>query len=170
MKISKRTVSKSIYTSKRCMQINVKGCRSHKREKLIVQALEYYCSLLLSKSQLSKISVDIVIKRKLDDDTLAYCIYNWSDKSFKHFTIELKYSKSIHLTLRRLAHEAIHLKQYTLGELDNNTRRRGYTLWLNTIVNEREIDYWDQPWEVEAYDGELELLYSFCEDFRYTFY
>lgn len=169
MMISKRIVSKSIYTPKRYMHINVKGSRSLKRNRLLTQALEHYCTLQLNKAQLSKISVDIVIKRKLDNDTLAYCIYSWSDKSFKHFTIELLYTKNIVHMLKRLAHEAIHLKQYALGELDNNTIHRGHTVWLNTIVDERKIDYWDHPWEIEAYNNEYVLFKSFCDDLKYTF-
>lgn len=169
MKISKRTLNKSIYTPKRRMQISVSGTRSVRRKKILAQATEHFCSVLLGHKFYSKISVDIVIKRKLEEDLEGCCIYSWASKTRKHFVIELLYFKDIRKMLSKLAHECTHVKQYALGELDNDTSHRGKTIWMKTVVDERVVSYWDQPWEIEAFDREFDLVISFCDDYKYTF-
>lgn len=167
----KKITSKSIYNPKYYMKINIKGSRSKKRSKILKQAAEHYGSLLLKNSIRKNISVDIDIKRKLEDNNEGMCYYEWYNnvKGTKHFRIEILHSKSLSKMLHKLAHEVIHLKQYTLKELDYSTTDRKITIWKGKLVNELEVDYWDQPWEIEAFDRESELFFCFCDDFKYNF-
>jgi len=145
------------------MNINVSGHRSTKFKTLISQATEYYCSRLLSKKMMSSLDIDIIFKKKLDDDNdfEAFCEYGGKEDGIRYFTIELKKNLSVRDTLTYLAHECVHLKQFALGELKDGTVYALTTRWKGREINEQQVDYWDQPWEIEAYGREKGLYSNF---------
>jgi hypothetical protein len=50
-----------------------------------------------------------------------------------------------------LAHEMVHLKQMAKGEMkDKYVKSRYVTVWRGDRY-EDDVNYWDQPWELEAY-------------------
>jgi len=61
--------------------------------------------------------------------------------------------------LKTLAHEIVHVKQYVLGEL----RWRDAGLLYKGINHEAMnlMDYFELPYEIEAYGREKGLLYGF---------
>lgn len=65
--------------------------------------------------------------------------------------------------LMTLAHECVHLKQYAMGEIDENMNT-----WKGTRVP-KSTDYWDSPWEIEAYGREKGLYIRFCETYGLKF-
>ena len=64
-----------------------------------------------------------------------------------------------HMILRTLAHELVHVKQYVLGEL----RSRDVGLLYKGINHEAMnlMEYFELPYEIEAYGREKGLLYGF---------
>jgi hypothetical protein len=54
-----------------------------------------------------------------------------------------------------LAHEMVHVKQYALNELDEYMTR-----WKSR-TNVCELDYYDQPWEKEAFRLQDKLMLEF---------
>lgn len=63
-----------------------------------------------------------------------------------------------------LAHEMVHIKQYVLGELDE-THPSG-TVWKGQLFIEtgKDQDYWESPWEIEAYGKEKGMNYLRMKD------
>ena len=62
-----------------------------------------------------------------------------------------------------LAHEMVHVKQWAKDEMyeymePHMVRFKGEKIHLN------EVDYWDYPWEIEAYGRQLGLFIRFCEN------
>ena len=57
--------------------------------------------------------------------------------------------------IETICHECVHIKQYLRKELTDvsvDTQR-----WKGKLVNTKEIEYYDLPWEKEAYKMEIEL-------------
>jgi hypothetical protein len=60
-----------------------------------------------------------------------------------------------------LAHELVHLKQMAKGEMkDKYVKSRYVTVWRGDWY-EDDVNYWDQPWELEAYGLENSLVAKF---------
>lgn len=136
------------------MKITIEGCRSNKKRKILEQAAQEFALLLLSKKHQNKLDIRIEIKRKLEDDCLGFCYYLSSGRP-SCFLIELLYDKDITVTVSKLAHELVHVKQYITGELKHG--KNNITLWKGEKYDEKITDYWDLPWEIEAYGREVGL-------------
>jgi len=54
----------------------------------------------------------------------------------------------------------VHVKQYAKGELKDYVRMNK-TKWRDEIIESDELDYWDQPWEIEAHGRERGLYFRF---------
>ncbi len=71
---------------------------------------------------------------------------------------------SIRNILITLAHEMVHVKQWAKDEMyeyyntPNMVRFKGEKMYQN------EVDYWDYPWEIEAFGRQLGLFVRFCND------
>lgn len=57
-------------------------------------------------------------------------------------------------------HELTHVKQYALGQL-HETKVRGREIWKGRDVT--DIDYWQKPYEKEAFSRGRKLAYKFRE-------
>lgn len=71
----------------------------------------------------------------------------------RQFLIELDTYMDEELYIRTLLHELIHVKQWVEGSLTFSKQHRYFK-----SVNVDEMDYEDQPHEIEAYEKEKELL------------
>lgn len=143
------------------MFVEVTGHRSRRFKELISEAVEYYCSLLVSKRMLNSLYVDVLMKKKIDDDEdfQAFCSYNGKSEGIREFEVELKKGMSVRDTLMYLAHECVHIKQFATGEMRDGSVYAITTKWKGREINENKVDYWDLPWEIEAY-GREKGLYS----------
>jgi hypothetical protein len=64
--------------------------------------------------------------------------------------------------METIAHEMVHVKQYSKGELVDLSRSNS-TRWQNNIID-KSTNYWDLPWEIEAHGKELGLFIRWAED------
>ena len=78
------------------------------------------------------------------------------------FHIRADASQPLRRVLETIAHEMVHVKQYAKGELVDLSRC-GSTKWQNEVIN-KDTNYWDLPWEVEAHGKELGLFIRWAED------
>lgn len=143
------------------MNVHVSGHRSKKAKQFLAQAAEFYGSLLLSKSMMCNIDLDIILRKELDGGAHGYCMYNGKTGKVREFEIELNKSLPFEDILINLAHELTHLKQFATGELNNTIRPANHSKWQGVLVNEDKVDYWDLPWEIEAHGRERGLYYRF---------
>jgi hypothetical protein len=65
-----------------------------------------------------------------------------------------------------LAHEMVHVKQYATGESRQYERMPYVTKFRGVMVNTNTMDYWDLPWEIEAFGRELGLYVRFMEHWK----
>lgn len=85
-------------------------------------------------------------------------VYGWCDFEDDHkrprsFLIELQSHMKPKLYIKTLIHELVHLRQWVLGDL---RQKRGKMYYGSTKVE--DLDYEDQPHEIEAREQE-ETLY-----------
>lgn len=139
--------------------VTIRGISGKRKTKLIELAVGFYCKLLMKPLMTSRLSYDIVIKKKLEEDAVGYCEIIGYDKRGRpdHFEIQLTKNCKSEDFFRYLAHEIVHSKQYAKKELNDST-----DCWMKKRVP-GNIDYWDQPWEIEAYGRELGMLIRFVE-------
>ena len=127
------------------MKLSIIGCPDKERFRPYVRrAALYYAEKLMTKKMLENIYLKIKFCQKLDVYGYASVEdYNDSNKP-REFLVELNPHIGARDILETLAHEMVHVKQYVYGETNE-----AMTRWRGKKVNSN-IDYWDEPWEVEA--------------------
>ena len=111
-----------------------------------VDAMTYFANRLLSPQMQRNVGVRVVIRRTMP--VLGITIiddYNESGLP-RRFTIEMDGKQDNEEKLRTLAHEMVHIKQYCKKELNEEM-----TKWKGQSVDSDNMDYDDQPWEIEAH-------------------
>ena len=148
------------------MILNITGsCKSTR--KLVESATWNYAERLIGKKLLNTLYIDIKLVRNLTDKEgmEGSCIWDeWEAKSTpRSYTIELDSSVSLRNILINLAHEMVHVKQWAKDEMYEYTNTMGLVRFKGEKIHLEETDYWDYPWEIEAYGKQLGLFVRFCE-------
>ena len=145
------------------MLLHVKGSNKKVR-KVVEQAAWYYAEKLMGKRLLGSLEITINLKKDLliKEGNEGSAI--WEDDGYRsrEFSIELDTTVKIRNLLITLAHEMVHVKQWAKNEMyeymePHMVRFKGEKIHL------KETDYWDYPWEIEAYGKQLGLFVRFCE-------
>ena len=131
------------------------------RELLTTAAHFYADKLGLDKKLQDKIELEILVRKSSDRGA---CYTNCSPKRVPtYFTIELNPDDDVSI-LQTLAHEMVHLKQFATGELRLMKR---CSKWKNTTWKHKKDemdDYYDSPWEIEAFGREEGLFLRFATE------
>lgn len=90
-------------------------------------------------------TVDINFRLMSRDENFGYCC----ELEAGEYEVDIKRTLNMRTMLMTLAHEMVHVKQYELGEL--------------TQDSEEGMDYWDKPSEIEAMGRETGLFVRWCE-------
>jgi hypothetical protein len=150
------------------MQIETIGRPDHVSLPVIKKAANFYGEYLLQSTRVFN-NIHLTIEfEKFDrgSDEYGCCDYveeNCSPKFF-HITLEKRLNKKE--LLLALAHEMVHVKQYAKGEMKDMRRPAHIVKWLGEKYEINEIDYWEQPWEIEAYGREKGLYFKFLNILR----
>ena len=102
----------------------------------------------------------VVIKFINDMQKTSGCLANctWTDDNHlpREFEIEVDYKdKWPKKTLdRALIHEMIHVTQFAKGKMKDMMAPPWYIKWEGKMVPAFKMDYYDHPWEIEAYGRE----------------
>ena len=150
------------YPKNHIMQIEVTGHRSKKIKEIVYRAVEYYCTLLLDKRRAKSLWIEVELKNRLDNDAEGYCFYEGYDRGNRDFTIQIAKHFKLENILKNIAHECVHLKQFAKGELKDNFNRSSF--WMGKKFDDQAHDYYDLPWEIEAFGREQGLYYKFLRD------
>ena len=129
-----------------------------KVSKIHLSAIDYFADSLLTKQLKKHIIVHVKFRKNLDVLGLVEVEdYNLSGKP-REFIIEINRNQNATETLRTLAHEMVHVRQYAYGELNEEGTR-----WCGKRL-ERNLEYHEQPWEIEANDVGDIIYYSYMEN------
>lgn len=144
------------------MHVEVVGSRSKKLKKLIIEAVQFYCALLMTKRMCDSLEIYVFLKKKLDNDFTGLCMYIDHHEGKRTFEIELSKGFTVRETLCSLAHEVVHMKQFAKGELKDTMVTATVSKWMGVEIDESKVDYWDLPFEIEAYGRERGLYSRFA--------
>lgn len=139
-----------------------------KERKIMKIATHFYASRLMSDRLCESLELDVnivkgfytktkVLGEAFPKDTIDGRV------STKQFVINLEWNKLGKRILQCLAHEMVHVKQYAKGELKFHERRN-----IVTFQREQYLDdnYWESPWEIEAYGREVGLYQNFKTTYK----
>ncbi len=145
------------------MEINVYNA-STKLESYVVSAVEFAMAKFFDVKDLDKyISVDVDFT---DLDVEGHCI----DAGDGEFSIEIKKDLPMREKMIVLMHELVHMKQHIAGELEfggiiigKDGLKCKTTTWMGAEFDEEGTDYFDRPWEIEAFGRQLGLFIRWVE-------
>lgn len=147
------------------MLVTVTGLNDPAFEATVVKASKFYLRLIMPRHIIPHITLDIDFLGKLDQDADGYCDVTGHNirKKPREFQIQVRRNKSKRYMMMTLAHEIVHLKQYAMGELDENMN-----VWKGKRIPS-DMDYWDAPWEIEAHGREYGLWSRFAKRFKINY-
>lgn len=111
-------------------------------------ALDFFVSTIFSHQMYRNLSVRVAFKNNLDAlHGLIYVEdYNSAGKP-RSFVIEVNRKDPEDEIIQTLAHEVVHMRQYAYGYLNEEM-----SSWMGEKVNSDKMNYFEQPWEIEAID------------------
>lgn len=150
------------------MILHVKGSNKAFR-RLIESAAWFYAEKLLGKRLMESLEITINLKKNLLSKEGNEGSAIWEDDSYrpKEFIIELDSTVKIRNILITLAHEMVHVKQWAKDEMYEYTNMMGMVRFKGEKIHLELTDYWDYPWEIEAYGKQLGLFVRFCEHMNF---
>lgn len=158
--------------AKTVAEITVTGGSSTQRD-LVKQAAGFYIDQLFVKKH--KYLRDMLVlefelvKNLFDDEHCkADCLpFEDDDGNMLDYEIRIDSSMNMLALLAGVAHEMVHVKQYATKELCD-TRKPTVSKWRGEKINWKKLDYYEHPWEIEAYGREIGLLENFVQKKHYT--
>ena len=147
------------------MLLHINGS-TKKVRKNIELASWYYAEKLMGKRLMAGLEININLKKDLLTEEGHEGTAIWDDDGYrpKEFTINLDTTVNFRNLLINLAHEMVHVKQWAKDEMYEYMNTMGMVRFKGERIHLEETDYWDYPWEIEAYGRQLGLFIRFCED------
>jgi hypothetical protein len=140
------------------------GKHQRKEKALLKEAAEFFANQLMDPRMVRKLTLDIEVYNNLDVE--GECVDEDGVRNPRWFTIGLKGDQDIGTMIKTLGHEMVHVKQHAKNELQTGhaiAARGGlkiYSKWMGEVwkAKRKEDDYFDSPWEIEAYGREVGLF------------
>lgn len=142
------------------MRIQIRGKNSKISRDEYKFALKWMLSLVVSKKLLNNLHVilEFLEERGLKGST--ECVD--SEYRPRHFRIRIDPNLTRTAQLKTLAHELVHVKQFAMCEM-RYTKYREWIKWYKQSIHSEETDYWDLPWEIEAFGREYGIYIRYVE-------
>ena len=139
------------------MQLRIVNCPDKNFKSYVENAALFFAKELIPNNRIrNNCHTTIRFNSKIEEYGFA-SVENFNTKNQpREFQIEIHPGIGVRNILTTLAHEMVHVKQYINGELNDSM-----TTWKGKNVNSDKMDYWNQPWEIEAHGVEPGLFYKF---------
>lgn len=143
------------------MRVHIKNESKCLNNWIVRKAAHYYLARLTGQAHPD---IDLILEFK---DGLreykAYCERIPSTAKPRRFRIVINANLGPRSLLESLAHEMVHVKQYAKGELKDYVYSK-HVKWcgVKMLYDEEDDDqYYDSPWEIEAYGRQVGLYSGF---------
>lgn len=147
------------------MEVGVIGEIPSRRVKNIIDAVQFFAELLMPEDIVDELIIDVEIDETLD--IAGHCLSESSVENPRDFYIAINPKISNQSLYQTLAHEMVHVKQYALNETYNRLSMTDDCISYKRVwqgedwMPSKSIDeYYDSPWETEAYGKEVGLYYK----------
>ena len=138
------------------MEIIVDGA-SDKLEKYTISAVKFAMSKFFNLDKLEDISVEVNFTYACKDE--GGCAGDINDGDF---LIEVNRNLPMRKKMIALMHELVHMKQHIALEMKYDASNDETTWHGKKFINEY-VDYFDRPWEIEAFGRQLGLFIRWVE-------
>lgn len=140
------------------MNLRIVNCPDKDFKPYIERAARFFAKELIPNTRIRNNCYTIIcFNDNISEFGCAEIIgYNTINKA-RDFKVEIHPGIGARNIFETLAHEMVHVKQYVDGELNDTM-----TNWRGKKVNSDNIEYWSQPWELEALGKEQGLLTKFA--------
>ena len=138
--------------------ISIEVTGGKKIERDLMYSLAHFCVKKLMPRK-KNLLLDIDIRRNLEyNEGLLGGVVDTDDTNT--FEMDICHTMSLRKKLLTVAHEMVHVKQFTRKELVH-TSKLAVKSWKGKDYHDSQ--YWDCPWEIEAYGRELGLFAMWVE-------
>jgi len=137
------------------MFLTISGKPSKIDHKTVKAAMGFYADYLMKKHAKVDVHIDFEKGFLKNQGNYADCV----NDDGKEFTITVDADMGERSILLALAHEMVHVKQHVCDKFGFNSRKRMYR-FAGEYYPE-DMNYWDCPWEIEAFGRELGLYKMF---------
>lgn len=166
----RRRTAKSSSGSAPVPEIIVTGGTKTQRPLVKEAALFYLNSLFRNnRGMLSEVVLEIELVKDLFEyeGTKGDCAYADERVDPREFEVRLDSSMTNLALVATLAHEIVHVKQYVSGEM-RDTALWNICIWRSKKIDWKKLDYFEHPWEIEAYGREDGLVEKFVHTNGYS--
>ena len=140
------------------MIVRILNCPDKDFKPFVERAAQFYAKELIANTRIrNHCYTEIRFSPKITEYGFASIVDYNTRKQPRKFLIELHPHIGSRRILETLAHEMVHIKQYIENETNDELTR-----WRGKRVDPDKIDYWVQPWEIDAYGREAGLLTKFA--------
>ena len=150
------------------MILDIKG--SSKKDRKHIEESSYFFEKLLYKRRLPTLQLNIrlIDRLKETEGVEADCV--WEDRRInpREYTIRLNTSSGRSKMITSLAHEMVHVKQYSIGELRDSNESTDIVYWMGNRYDCNKTHYYDWPWEIEASGREHGLYVRYMYEFNHS--
>lgn len=145
------------------MEIVIKGANATQK-KHIESMVEFCVNKMMPRMR--NLSFTIKLKDLTKANAYGFCCSDPEGDAERNdrpraFEIEVHKGLRLRRLLQTVAHEMVHAKQYAKSELHQGVRidkHRWKGKWVSNNLN-----YWDEPWEIEAHGREIGLFIQWAE-------
>ena len=142
--------------------IRVTGGTANQKKRVI--SMVNFCITKLMP-RMKNLEITVRLKNLSSQGVYGYCMADPDGDAERHdrprsFELEIHKDMTMRKLLETVAHEMVHVKQYARGELYQGIRVNKYR-WQGKWVG--NMDYWDEPWEIEAHGREAGLFIRWAE-------
>jgi hypothetical protein len=137
------------------MFLTISGKPSKVSTKTVKAAMGFYADYLMKNHNKVDVYLDFEKGYLKGQGNQADCC----NDDGKQFTITVDADMGERAVLMALAHEMVHVKQYCQDKFGFNSRKRMYR--FGGEYYPEDMNYWDCPWEIEAFGRELGLYTMF---------
>jgi hypothetical protein len=148
------------------MQIYTKGS-TRKTQKIVKDLTRFCAEMLMSKRMADSLLIRVEFIKDLDNQYDGDCEYVDEESRPKEFLIRVNDALKLSKKLRTICHEMVHVKQYATGEMRYMWRPARHTKFQGTLYPD-EVEYWDSPWEIEAFGREPGLYTRWIDQRGYA--
>jgi len=139
------------------MAIKISGSPDKEFTPYVHRAAKFFSDHLLTKQMQENTNIYVKFNKKLMDCGSAGVEgYNAKGQP-RDFLIEINPYLGARGILEAIAHEMVHVKQFAYGHTNETLNK-----WFNNQVDTDKVDYWFQPWEIEAHGLEIGLVTKFA--------
>ena len=134
--------------------VEINGGNKTQRE-ICEKVVHHMISKLLPRFRTLDITINLV---NIKSEAVGFCM----EEDKNRFEIEIDKKLSIKDMVTALCHEMVHVKQFARKEMVDGVET-GVARWKSKTIP-LDTNYWDLPWEKEAYRMEKKLANSVWEN------